>query len=170
LDCGGKRSATPLSDQTGSLGWPRKALSPLRSASAVHDVTEPGVRGAAGGRIPAAEGGVAGVGKQKGQRRRFNGAGAKDRVCFVVLQPPLFNCSFNFLQIFVRTGKYRLSAPVNLYSDIVKSIPTKTVGQLLFDFFANLVFKTGWNIKFEFEHKSCRAIGVIIYCFAAVAS
>lgn len=42
--------------------------------------TEPRVRGAAGGRIPAAEGGVAGVGKQKGQRRRFNGAVAKDHL------------------------------------------------------------------------------------------
>jgi hypothetical protein len=61
LDCGGKRSATPLSDQTGSLGRPRKALSPLRSASAVHDITATGVRMglAVGGRLqrlPAAEG------------------------------------------------------------------------------------------------------------------
>ena len=29
--------------------------------------------------VPAAQGGVAGVGKQKGQRRRFNGAGASCR-------------------------------------------------------------------------------------------
>ncbi len=32
LDCGGKRSATPLLDATGCL---RKAVSPLRSATAV---------------------------------------------------------------------------------------------------------------------------------------
>jgi pectate lyase len=35
LDCGGKRSATPLLNQTNPLGGYAKALSPLRSASAV---------------------------------------------------------------------------------------------------------------------------------------
>jgi hypothetical protein len=32
--------------------------------------------------VPAAQGGVAGVGEKKWQRRRFNVAVTKDRVCF----------------------------------------------------------------------------------------
>jgi len=55
LDGGGKRSATPLSDQTDPLGKLRKALSPLRSASAVQNLTVPGVRGGAGGWWPSAK-------------------------------------------------------------------------------------------------------------------
>jgi len=37
LDGGGKRGATPLTCLTGTLGWSREALLPLRSASAIHD-------------------------------------------------------------------------------------------------------------------------------------
>ena len=43
----------------------------------------------AGGRIPTAEGGVAGVGKRKRQRRRFNGDGAEDAALFFQLEIPI---------------------------------------------------------------------------------
>jgi hypothetical protein len=39
LDCGGKRSATPLWKQVGGWSYPSKALSPLRSASAVQKLS-----------------------------------------------------------------------------------------------------------------------------------
>ena len=45
--------------------------------------------------VPAAEGGVAGVGKQKGQRRRFNGAIAKDPVGYLELSDADSICGLN---------------------------------------------------------------------------
>jgi len=48
LDGGGKRSATPLSDQADSLASHAKTLSPLRSARAVQNHAEPAVHGGAG--------------------------------------------------------------------------------------------------------------------------
>jgi len=46
MECGGKRSATPPSHARSVLRFPKplarpKAVSPLRSATAVHDVTNP---------------------------------------------------------------------------------------------------------------------------------